>query len=110
MNRATEVVYLSYCFLACEQASFGRKEEEGEKGKGEGKKEKRKKPVWQPVVNMFRALYREKIPINQLLSLHSSWSAKFCFSLFKMASCANETMAVEIIVVEVTTSFCFLLL
>ena len=29
----------------------------------------------------------------------------FCLSLFKMASCANKTMAMEIFIVKVTRSF-----
>ena len=94
--------------VACEQASLGRRGEGEGGGKGrEGKerKEERNKLYGSQLSTCSALLYEVKIPTNQLLCLYSSWSSKFCLSLFKMASCANETMAGEIFVVEVTRSF-----
>ena len=99
--------------VACEQASFERRgEEEKRKGReeerrggGKGRKEKRKKLYGSQLSTCSAPLCKVKIPTNQLLRLHGSWSAKFCLSFFKMASCANKSMAVEIFIVEVTRSF-----
>ena len=78
----------------------GREEKKGRKGKKKGRS-----LYGNHLPARSAPLCKVKIPTNQLICLHRSWRAKFCLSLFKMASCANETMAMEIFVVEVTRPF-----
>ena len=76
-----------------------------EKGKGREGKKKGRSLYGSQLSTCSAPQCGVKILTNQLLCLHSSWHAKFCLSLFKMASCVNETMAVKILVVELTSCF-----
>ena len=79
----------------------------GVRGKGKGREGKKKgRSLYSSQLSTCSAPQSGvKIPTNQLLCLHSSWPAKLCLTLFKMASCVNETMAVKILVAELTSCF-----